>query len=196
MRSDAEVDAAPAVSDHQLVARIAVGDRAAVAELYQRQQQVLFAYLLRMTGDRQLAEEILQDVLVTAWRRAASFEGRSSVRTWLVGIARRQLLNHRRVRSADLVGAEDAGSLADPDPGPEDQALASAAHAELAGLLTRLSRRHQEILLLTFVSELTYAETAAVLGVPLGTVRSRLHAAKRQLAALVRGRGEEQPHDR
>jgi len=194
VRSDAEVDA-PAVSDHQLVARIADGDRAAFAELYRRQREMLFAYVLRMTADWQLAEEILQDVLVTVWRRAASFEGRSSVRTWLIGIARRHLLNHRRVRSADLVGAEDAESLADPDPGPEDQALASAAHAELAGLLTRLSQRHQEILLLTFMSELTYTETAEVLGVPLGTVRSRLHAAKRRLAALVVEGGEERHHD-
>jgi len=120
----------------------------------------------------------------------------ASVRTWLIGIARRHLLNHRRVRSADLTGTEDAESLADPDPGPEDQALASAARTEFAGLLTRLSQRHQEILLLTFMSELTYTETAEVLGVPLGTVRSRLHAAKRRLAALVAQGGEERHHDR
>src|SRR4051812_38715149 len=79
-----------------LLRRIAGGDREALVDLYNRYQRPLFRYLCQMTPDRGLAEEILQDTLVAVWQGAASFEGRSALRTWVFGIARRQAHNTLR----------------------------------------------------------------------------------------------------
>src|SRR5215472_10348028 len=86
----------PTDDDKQLVKRIGAGDRQALSELYTRYQRLLFNYLLQLTPDFGLAEELLQDTLVAVWKSACSFEGRSSVRTWLIGIARRQAHNTLR----------------------------------------------------------------------------------------------------
>ena len=77
----------PVVDDRQVLGRIAAGDRQALAELYERYQRVLFSYLQQLTPDYGLAEELLQDTLIAVWKSACSFEGRSSVLTWLIGIA-------------------------------------------------------------------------------------------------------------
>lgn len=73
--------------------RIATGDRDALAHFYSTYQRPLFRYLCTLTPDQGLAEEILQDTLVAVWRSAGAFEGRSAVRTWVFGIARRQAHN-------------------------------------------------------------------------------------------------------
>ncbi len=83
----------PVVDDRQLLKDIAGGDRQALSELYARYQRPLFNYLLQLTPDYGLAEELLQDTLVAVWKSACSFEERSSVQTWLIGIARRQAHN-------------------------------------------------------------------------------------------------------
>lgn len=171
-----------------LIARIAEGDRAALAELYARMGRPLLGYLLQLTPDRELAEELLQDTLLAIWTAAGTFAARSPARTWLFGIARRQAHNTLRRRGLPLA-AQDEGDglalLADPAQGPEDLALARAGGAEMAAALARLAVAHREILLLAVVHGLPQQELAELLGVPLGTVKSRLHTAKRALRALL-----------
>ena len=179
-----------AAADGQIVARIAAGDRPALAELYARYRQPLFRYLLQLTPDHQLAEEILQDTLVAVWQNARGFEARSRVRTWLFGIARRQAHNALRRRGLPLADAAALEELAAADPEPEPAALASAERAELARALGRLPAIHREVLLLIFVEELSYQEAARVLGVPTGTVKSRLSHARRALRAILRAAKE------
>src|SRR5579883_2450168 len=99
----------PLTDDAQLIGRIARGDRQALSELYERYQRSLFSYLLQLTPDYGLAEELLQDTLVAVWKSARSFEGRSSVLTWLIGIARRQAhntLRQRKLLTTDLTELE------------------------------------------------------------------------------------------
>src|SRR5215467_2765549 len=96
--------------DRQLLKRIAGGDRQALTELYSRYQRLLFNYLLQLTPDYGLAEELLQDTLVAVWKSACRFEGRSSVQTWLIGIARRQAhntLRQKRLPLADIAELEE-----------------------------------------------------------------------------------------
>ena len=112
--------AQPAVDDRQVVGRIAAGDREALAELYQRYQRILFSYLQQLTPDYGLAEELLQDTLVAVWKSAHRFEGRSSVQTWLIGIARRQAHNTLRQRKLPLIDEAELDGLASTDPEPED----------------------------------------------------------------------------
>src|SRR5437762_8785247 len=105
-----------AAADTDVVRRIAAGDRNALTELYTRYQRPVFRYICQLTPDPGLAEEILQDTLVAAWRSAAQFQARSSVQTWLIGIARRQAHNTLRKRGLPLADVEEATDLADPGP--------------------------------------------------------------------------------
>lgn len=175
----------PVVDDAGLLKRIARGDRQALSELYSRHQQALFAYLLQLTPDYGLAEELLQDTLVAVWKSARSFEGRSSVLTWLIGIARRQAHNTLRQRKIPLADLTELESLPAPDLEPEASALAGVAREELAQAFRQLAPVHREVLLLTFVQELSYQETATALAIPVGTVKSRVSNARRALRALL-----------
>ena len=173
-------------TDSALLDRIAREDRRAVAELYARHQRPLFRYLCQLTSDHGLAEEILQDTIVAVWQGAANFEGRSAVRTWLFAIARRQA--HNVLRRRGQPSGDEAGlyALEDSDPGPEERVLRQSDAEGIQHAITGLSLIHREVLVLNFVNGLRYAEIAAVLGVPEGTVKSRLSNAKRELRRLVR----------
>jgi RNA polymerase sigma-70 factor (ECF subfamily) len=171
----------------ELVARIAHGDPEALADLGTSFQRPLFYYLLRLTGDASIAEEISQDTLLAAWNSAHRFERRSTVQTWLLGIARRQAHNTMRRRSLPMADFAEVAVLPARDPVPEAVVLAGAERDELATAMSQLSSAHREVLVLTFVQGLSYAETAQVAGVPEGTIKSRLSNAKRALRTLMQG---------
>jgi RNA polymerase sigma-70 factor (ECF subfamily) len=176
--------------NRQVVERIARGDRGALAELYTAYQVPLFRYLLGLTADRGVAEEILQDTLLAVWKSAGTFEGRSSVQTWLIGIARRQAHNTLRKRALPRADLAELELLPDRGPDPEDEVLARAARDDLAEAIRRLAPVHREILTLTFNQGLSYSEMARICGVPEGTIKSRLSNAKRALRALLIAAGE------
>ena len=180
----------PLADDAQLIERIARGDRQALSELYTRYQRSLFSYLLQLTPDYGLAEELLQDTLVAVWKSARSFEGRSSVLTWLIGIARRQAHNTLRQRKLPLADESEMEGLAATEPEPEAFTLASIARNELAQAFRQLAPLHREVLVLVFVYELSYQETSAILDVPVGTVKSRICNARRALRAALDAREE------
>jgi RNA polymerase sigma-70 factor, ECF subfamily len=182
------VSAKPADDDLDTIRRIASGDRHALAELHARHRQTVFRYVLQLTPDRGLAEEILQDTLVAVWKGARTFEGRSSVRTWLLGIARRQAHNALRQRGLTLAAESELADLPARDPEPEAAAIASAEREELVEAFGRLGPVHREVLVLILVDDLSYQEAAAVLGVPIGTVKSRLSNARSAMRALLQAR--------
>ncbi|HVB75148.1 MAG TPA: RNA polymerase sigma factor [Ktedonobacteraceae bacterium] len=180
----------PVADESLVIRRIAAGDREALSELYTRYQRTLFNYLLQLTSDYGLAEEILQDTLVAVWKSAHRFEGRSSLQTWLIGIARRQAHNTLRQRSLPLACEDELEGLAASEPEPEAFTLASVARDELAAAFRQLAPLHREALVLIFVQELSYQETATILEVPVGTVKSRICNARRALRALLDAREE------
>jgi RNA polymerase sigma-70 factor (ECF subfamily) len=180
---EAAVGAEP--EDSALVARMGRGSGDALGVLYSRHGQALYGYLLRLAGDRGTAEEVLQDTLLAAWRSAGRFAGRSAVRTWLFGIARRQAHNRLRGKRLEWVGLAETAEVASSDPGPEAAVLAGAESEQLAAAVGRISGLHAEVLGLAFVEGLRYAEIATVLDVPVGTVKSRLSHAKAALAAQL-----------
>ena len=175
----------PVDGDRLVLERVAAGERAALEEVYARFGGSLFRYLSTLASDRRVAEEILQDTLVAVWRGAGTYRGDSSVRTWLFGIARRQAHNTLRRREPGLALEEDLRSYPSPESGPEDALLADARTEELMGLVGRISPLHREVLALFFFHELSYEETARVLEVPVGTVKSRLSNAKKALRTLM-----------
>ena len=190
VREKERVSEYPAEEEVRLVARIAAGERDALAELYERFQRPLFRYLCQLTPDHGLAEEILQDTLVAVWKGAAGFAGRSRVQTWLIGIARRQAHNTLRRRALPLAGPDADIDVPDPGPDPEMHVLAQADRDELAAAVQRLAPAHREVLNLNFMQGLSYQEIAEIVGVPEGTVKSRLSNAKQALRTLLSWPGE------
>jgi RNA polymerase sigma factor (sigma-70 family) len=171
--------------DVLLLTAVAGGDQRALETLSERHGKALLAYALSMLGDRAVAEEAVQDTLLACWRQATGFAGRSTVRTWLFGIVRRQALSRLRRRVEPPVDASTLVALPDPAAGPERTALARAEVGEVRAALTNLSAQHREVLWLAFGAELPHAAIAEVLAVPLGTVKSRLHHARAALAAAL-----------
>lgn len=167
-------------SDDELVARIASGDRGAFDVLYRRYSRRLLGYLLRQVGRRTLAEEVLNDVMMAVWNGASSYEGRSRASTWIFGIARRQALSALGRRRCEVSGDER------PETGAPDRRSAGLALRDALGrALRRLSDEHREVVELTFVHEFTYAEIAEIVGCPLGTVKTRMFHARRQLRRIL-----------
>jgi RNA polymerase sigma-70 factor (ECF subfamily) len=175
--------------DHGLLRAMAAGDRDALAELYERHGQAVFAHLVLVTGDRSLSEEILQDTMLAAWRGAARFRGDSAVRSWLVAIARRQVRDRLRRHRLTIVDDRSLSETPASDAEPEQHTLRRAETAAVADAIGELSPAHREVLSLLFGADLTMAETAALLDVPLGTVKSRLSAARAALARAMTQRG-------
>jgi RNA polymerase sigma factor (sigma-70 family) len=175
--------------ERTVVARMALGDRRALTELYARYERPLLTYLRHLTADPGLAEELLQDTLLAAWTGANSYAGQASVQGWLLGIARRRAHDTLRRRALHVVDATALDALPAREPEPEELYLAHAAQEELSAAVDRLASIHREVLILTFVYELSYLDLTEVLGVPLGTVKSRLHQAKRALRTALRPDG-------
>lgn len=188
-----ENDRERAVADEEwaVVSRIAAGEREALAELYVRHRGPLLGYLRSLLGDSGLAEEVLQDTLFAAWTGAADFGQRASVRVWLLGIARRRARDSRRRQHLPLADSAALAAVPAPDPEPESLAIIGAERDALHAALWRLTPMHREVLVLNFVQELSYRDIAAVLDVPIGTVMSRLHHAKRALRHELIGDGHD-----
>jgi RNA polymerase sigma-70 factor (ECF subfamily) len=178
-------------NDRSLVARLQAKDEGALEEIYAQYGRGLFSYANTITNDPELAADVLQNALLAAWRGADAFRGGSSLRTWLFGITRRQALKSIRRTHPEFVDADELIGHPAPDPEPEELALAAAQRDDVATLLARLSPVHREILSLIFFHELAYEEAATVLGVPIGTVKSRLSNAKRASRALLHTSSEE-----
>ena len=173
-----------------LLRRISEGDEDAMAAFYREHGRVVLAQVLLVTGERVLAEEILQDTMLAVWRAAGSFRGEASARSWVIAIARRQTRD--RLRSRRLRVVDDAFLADQPGsgPGPEVTALDRAELAEVTAAIRELPAPHREVLGLVFGSGLSLPEVAGVLEIPLGTVKSRLTAARAALSRILNEKGQ------
>jgi len=178
--------------DLTLVSRIASGDQEAIEELYRRHSRLLLGQLRFMVDQPALAEEVLQDTMLAVWRGARTFRGGSRVRTWLLGIARRQARDRMRRRRPTPMADADLARRPSPDPGPEAVAVERAEGRRMVSALGTLTPLHREVLGLVFGADLSLAEVARVLEVPVGTVKSRLHAARTALSRTMNDWGFEQ----
>jgi RNA polymerase sigma-70 factor (ECF subfamily) len=179
-----------ACDDAALLGRISQGDEDAMASFYREHGRVVLAQVLLVVGERVLAEEIVQDTMLAVWRGAGSFRGESSVRSWVIAIARRQTRDQLRGRRLRVV---DDAFLADQPgqgPGPEVTALDRAELAEVKGAIRELASPHRELLGLVFGSGLSLPEVAGVLEIPVGTVKSRLTAARTALGRVLNEKGQ------
>jgi len=174
-----------ASSDATLVERLPFdrsGDE--LRELYRRYAPELFGFATSALGDRELAEEVVQDVFAQLWRHADGYDQRrASVRTWLYAIARNRIIDAHRRAAARPRRADDDDSL--ETAAEVDAALDQAVlRWQVAAALARLSAPHREVIRLAHYGGLTMREIAERTGVPLGTVKSRTSYALRHLRLI------------
>lgn len=158
--------------DLPLVHAMARGDERALQDLYDRHGRSVWAYLVGLLRDPHLADEVLQDVMLAAWRTAHAFRGACRVRTWLLTIA-----HNRAVNAARRCAREPVEPVGRATPAP----CREAPDPDLYAALRSLRPHHRAVLELVFFQELSVDETALVLGVAPGTVKSRLFRARRAL---------------
>ncbi|MFZ5475644.1 MAG: sigma-70 family RNA polymerase sigma factor [Myxococcota bacterium] len=168
------------LSDPQLIAAVAAGDRAALATLYDRHASTLMAVGMRMLGDRREVEDIVHDVFVEAWRAAGAYDPtRASVRTWLVMRMRSRVLDRRKSAGVsrrvpmDPGRAERVAVFEDPSAG--------ADRAVVRRVLATLPPEQRMVLELAYFEGLSSSEIAERARTPIGTVKSRVAAALAKL---------------
>lgn len=162
------------------------GDRAAFRQLFDHYAPRVKGYLVRLGLDQARAEELAQEVLVTVWRRAASFDARrASVSTWIFRIARNRRIDiYRRDRTADL-DAEDPGLQPPPIAGPHEQLDAGQQQRRIAAALMNLPEEQRDLVRRAIYDDLSHSEIAEVTGLALGTVKSRLRLAFGKLRVVL-----------
>lgn len=166
--------------DYALIRAIAQGDGYAMDELYTRRGPGLLTYLSSRLGNRQWAEEVLQEVMLAVWKSAGRFRGESRVYTWMIIIARNRAINafQRDKSLSDKPLEDETGAI----PAQIDTDIELRAQLdELRSAVSQLPDEQRETLELVFIHGLSNHETAAVLNIPSGTVKSRLFRAKARL---------------
>jgi RNA polymerase sigma-70 factor (ECF subfamily) len=171
-----------ACSDAELLQRMAGGDRRAFDELYERHAAWLHLRLARRCGDAATVEEALQDTFLAVWRRPEGFAADGEVAAWLWGIGIRQLLNRLRRRKTPLWHLL---TRSDRVVSAEETVLLAVEHGDLAGAIGRLSPELRSVVQAVMLDGLSTREAGRLLGIPAGTVKTRMMRARRQLREAV-----------
>jgi RNA polymerase sigma factor (sigma-70 family) len=172
--------------DEWLVVRCQLGERSAFDELIQRWHEPLWRYVRRLTNDDDAAREVAQDAWLRVLRGISRLRDGTKLRAWLFGIARRALMDRLRTQYATpIVDDVDAIEVA----AEETAGTLEADAAALEHGLSRLPVTEREVLTLFYLQELSLADVADVLNVPVGTVKSRLFRARRLLRRELEGQG-------
>jgi RNA polymerase sigma-70 factor, ECF subfamily len=188
-------------TDEQLrewLRQMAARDEAALAQFYRALSGAVFAFVQRRVDDAHDAEAVVVDTLHEVWKKAATFNGQSLVKTWVLGIARHKLLDLLRQRGA-RPGQDDidehADTLASAEPGPMAQLAAKQQQEWVAMCMDKLPAEQRESLHLLFFEGLSMDEIGEVQSCPGNTVKTRVFHAKRKirdcLARWLRATGEE-----
>jgi RNA polymerase sigma-70 factor (ECF subfamily) len=185
-------------SDAELVASALRGSEAAFRELVVRFERPVYALILRMVRDQQTAEDLAQDVFVKAFRRLSSYDSRRKFASWLFKVAHNATIDHLRRSELDTVPLaaeheEGGGLLAVLADDSAESPAAAAERRDMARALERaiaaLRPEYREAVVLRYVEGLAYQEICDVLSLPIGTVKTNLHRARKELADAMRAAG-------
>ncbi len=174
-------------SDAELVTRARQGDETAFEQLVLRHQRYVFNLAYRVLDDYTEAEDVTQEAFVRVWRGLSSFRGQARFTTWLYRIVHNLCLNRLpRLRQELLQTAPLEEVLPNPDPSPTDLFDVQEQVAFLHAQLDRLPEKYRLVLTLRYLQQLSYDEIAAVLDVPMGTVKTHIHRARQLLREQLR----------
>lgn len=170
-------------ADEHLFQRLRKGDEEAFLELYRRRQGAIYRFAVHVSGSAAAAEDIVQEVFMALLRSDCGYSSeRGTLSGYLFGIARKQALRLIDRDHGDVALENDADEAPLPQMAVDDDPLADLTHRESIEALRRavaaLPRRYREVVALCDLEEIDYADAAAALGCPIGTVRSRLHRAR------------------
>lgn len=183
------------ITDGELVSRIANGDPSALEQLYDRYVRQCFGLALRLLGNAQLAEEVVQEVFLKVWSQPGSYsEQRGQFASWLLSMVHHRCIDELRRRSRTEVALDDqtTGSLlntqVDPAPDPGDQAMMNEQQKAVRQALASIPQNQRQILEMAYYGGLSQSEIALRLQQPLGTVKTRMRSGIQQLRALLERR--------
>lgn len=170
--------------------RVARGDRAALAELYDAHAPAVYGVIRRIVRTDAEAEDVSHDVFVEAWRRASDYEPtRGSVRAWLVIRARSRALDH--VKSAAVSRTDVVSDLASTQDSPDSGLTRASDGRRLLEALGALPEEQREVLFLGYFQGLSSSEIAEAMGTPVGTVKSRVATALSRLRQALGDPGKD-----
>ncbi len=187
---NSSVERSSPASDTALMAATASGDKLALRTLYARHHVRVYRFLLRLTHNEAMAEDLVADVFLDVWRKADRFAGRSQVTTWLLAIARHKALSALRRHGMEALDDDAAERIEDPADNAEAALAKGETYAALRNSLTQLSPAHREIVDLVYYHGRTIEEAAAIVRVPVGTAKTRMFYARKQLRSAMAARGE------
>jgi len=173
------------ISDQALVRSIAEGNKAALKLLYLRHRERVYHFVVRLTGMQSLADDVVTEVFLSAWRHAGDFKGKSQVATWLLGIARFKAISEYRRRREGPFDDRAAQAIVDPADGPAVSAEKRARSDILQKCLAKLTPLHRDVLNLIYYQGQKIEEVAQSTGVPVSTIKTRLHYARNRMAELL-----------
>ena len=178
-------------TDDELLLRMRSGDEQAFVALYRRRQGAIYRFAMHMSGSASVAEDTTQEVFLALIREDCGFDPeRGTLSGYLFGIARKLVLRHLERGRGDVALDLEADNSPWPELAVNDDPLAELTHREGIAALRRavsaLPQRYREVVVLCDLEEVDYADAAAILGCPIGTVRSRLHRARALLMEKLR----------
>lgn len=183
-------------SDAELASQALAGSQPAFRELVTRYAAAAVNLIARMVQDRVLAEDLAQDAFIRAFQRLSSYDPQRKFSSWFLQVAHNVAIDHLRRKRLDTVSLDKL--VADGHPGPADDPARSspAVYAERAAFasaleqaLARIRPEHRNAIVLHYQEGLSHAEISAILGVPIGTVKTYLHRGRKELAALLSAQG-------
>jgi len=171
-------------SDAQLMARVRDGELERLSELFERHQRRLFAFFLRLAGDRAAAEDLVQEVFVRMLKYRHTYRSEAEFTPWMFGVARNAAVDHYRARPAlELQENPEAPEPEAPTVHPVERLEKREQSARLQTALARLPRDKRELLLLARFGEMKYEAIGELLGISVGAVKVRVHRALKELRA-------------
>jgi RNA polymerase sigma-70 factor (ECF subfamily) len=176
-------------SDEKLIDLIADGDKRAMQVLYARHNVKVYRFILRLTGNTSLAEDLVSEVFLDVWRQAEGFEAKSQVSTWLLAIARYKALSALRRRTDEHLDDRMAATIEDTADTPETVVHTKDRNTIVQKCLTQLSPAHREVIDLVYYHEKSVDEVARIVGVPPATVKTRMFYARSKMADLLKQAG-------
>jgi RNA polymerase sigma-70 factor (ECF subfamily) len=175
--------------DEELIARIRWREEPALEAIYDRYSRLIYTIALRIVGDRESAEEVMQDVFQAVWQSAGSFQPTGNFAAWLIGIARHRAIDatrsrrHRARAREDLLDEDRTSGAASPTDAQADILL---LRAMVSAALAELPVAQRQAIELGYYGRLTHTEIAAQLGEPVGTIKSRMRMGLLKLRELLK----------
>jgi RNA polymerase sigma factor (sigma-70 family) len=174
------------VHDIQLIARISDGDVSAFEELYRAYHPGMTRFVANLVRRPTMIAEVVNDTMMVVWEKGSSFTGASKLSTWMFAIAYRKAMRALR-RLDEAIEDNQSDNRPALDLTPEEATTQSRASILLAEAMASLSDDHRTVVNLTYFHEMDYREIAAIMGCPVGTVKTRMFHARRHLHRLLGG---------